>query len=208
MRAAGLEVARLGSEKKTRSVTGGEAHQGIVAVVALHALMQEYDDFIGGLESGPDTVLVILDELKDPHNVGAIIRSAAALGAAGVLIPSRRQAPVTGTVIKVSAGMAFRVPLVETGNLNLTVRDLQKRGFRVFGFEADAKDSVWNEPFDGPSVLLMGSEGEGIRRRTGELCDRLLTIPIHPRAESLNVAASAAVALAAWSNRHPRALKR
>ncbi|KKT58323.1 MAG: rRNA methylase [Candidatus Giovannonibacteria bacterium GW2011_GWA1_44_25] len=146
-----------------------------------------------------DSSLVILGEIQDPQNVGAIIRSAAAFGVAGVLIPEHNQAPITGTVVKVSAGMAFRVPLVSIGNVNTTARDLKERGFWIYGLQGDAPQNIATEKFDAPAVFIFGNEATGIRLKTRELCDILLSIPMNPGCESLNVSASAAVALYAWS---------
>lgn len=99
-----------------------------------------------------DTALVILGELQDPHNVGAIIRSAAAFGVSAILMPEHNQAPVTGTVVKVSAGMAFRIPLVTVPNVNSAIRDLKERGFWVYGLDGEAKQTLPKEQFDAPAL--------------------------------------------------------
>jgi len=177
----------------------GVTHQGVVAQVASSKIVTPYKDFIESLAISNETGLVLLDELTDPHNVGAIIRSAAAFGIAGVLIPEHRQAQVTGTVVKVSAGMAFVVPLVQVGNVNTTLRDLKERGFWVYGLSGDGETSTLTEQFTKPSVFVLGNEGNGLREKTEELCDFRLSIPIDERCESLNVSASAAVTLYAWS---------
>ncbi|MEK7178721.1 MAG: 23S rRNA (guanosine(2251)-2'-O)-methyltransferase RlmB [Patescibacteria group bacterium] len=181
------------------------AHQGVIGVVSPGTLMVSYDDFVKDLAPNADTALVLLDEIQDPHNVGAIIRSAAAFGAQGVLIPEHNQAGITGAVVKVSAGMAFRIPLVAISNVNMTLRDLKEKGFWMYGLEGDAEKTVADERFDAPAVFIFGNESKGIRLKTRELCDVLLSIPIHPHCESLNVAASAAVTLYAWSAQHPQA---
>ena len=160
------------------------------------------DEFAKGLKINNNTALVLLDEIQDPHNVGAIIRSAAAFGISGVLIPEHNQAPITGAVVKVSAGMAFRIPLVAIGNINNTIRDLKKRGFWVYGLDGSSKKSISGESFDAPTIFILGNEAKGIRQKTRELCDALVSIPIDSKCESLNVAASAAVALYAWSAKH------
>lgn len=190
-------------------VKGTDAHQGVIGVISLNNLTIPYETFAQKLPKDPKTSLVLLDEIQDPHNVGAIIRSAAAFGVSGVLIPQHNQAPVTGTVVKVSAGMAFRVPLVTIGNINHTIRDLKERGFWIYGLEGGKDNAnVHTEPFTHPSVFVLGNESKGIRLKTREYCDVLLSIPINPRCESLNVAASTAVTLAAWSNQHADALKK
>ena len=169
-------------------------------------MMISYDQFIKNLIITPDTSVVIMGELQDPHNVGAVIRSAAAFGVAGVFIPEHNQAPISGAVIKVSAGMAFRIPLVSVGNINNAISDLKKRGFWIYGLEGTSKNSIVDEKFDAPTALVLGNEAKGIREKTSELCDVLLSIPMNPQCESLNVASSTAIALYAWSTHHTGAL--
>ncbi len=181
-------------------------HQGIIALIDTSKLVIPFDTFRKNLNVTPDTALALLGEIEDPHNVGAIIRSAAAFGASGVLIPEHRQAPVTGAVIKVSAGMAFRVPLVSIGNVNETIRKLKDDGFWVYGLSGRGTQELGKEEFEKPSVFVVGNEGAGIREKTEELCDILLRIPMHPRTESLNASVSAAVVLYDWSSKHPNSL--
>ncbi len=202
-----LPIGELSSQKMPGDVSPDAAHQGVIGVIAAEKLVRPYAGFVESISPTPDTALVLLGEVQDPHNVGAIIRSAAAFGAAGVLIPEHRQAPITGTVVKVSAGMAFRIPLVAIGNVNHTIEDLKKRGFWVYGLAGESAQSIEKETFDRPSVFVVGNEGSGIREKTREACDTLLSIPINPKCESLNVAASAAVVLYAWGRQHPYVLK-
>lgn len=206
----GISIAPLAPGKMPagfdRDINATEAHQGIVALISVDKLLRPYKEFVEELQIGDDTALVLLGELQDVQNVGAVIRSAAAFGIAGVLVPEHNQAPINGTVVKVSAGMAFRVPLVTIGNVNNAVRDLKDRGFRVYGLDGEAKHTVTKEVFDLPSLFILGNEATGIREKTQELCDKLISIPISPRCESLNAAASTAVALYAWSAQHSKAL--
>ncbi len=196
----------LNPKNPPRGISANAAHQGIVAAILPEKLMVEYKDFINNLTITPDTAVLILGEVQDPHNVGAVIRSAAAFGLAGVLIPPHNQAPVTGTVIKVSAGMAFRIPLVAISNVNSVARDLQKRGFWMYGLEGEGTVSTTTEEFPRPSAFILGNEGSGLREKTKELCDDLISIPIHPRCESLNAAAATAIVLSAWSAKHPNSV--
>ncbi len=196
----------LNPKNPPRGISANAAHQGIVAALLPEKLMVDYKDFINKLTITPDTALLILGEVQDPHNVGAVIRSAAAFGLSGVLIPPHNQAPVTGTVIKVSAGMAFRIPLVSISNVNSVARDLQKRGFWIYGLEGDGTVSTTTEEFPRPSAFILGNEGSGLREKTKELCDDLISIPIHPRCESLNAAAATAIVLSAWSAKHPNSV--
>lgn len=204
-----IPVSALAPNQHIPDMERGATHQGVIAVISLENLVVTFKDFLQNLTVNENTALVLLAEVQDPHNVGAVIRSSAAFGISGVLIPEHKQAPVTGAVVKVSAGMAFRVPLVQIGNINQTVRDLKDAGFSVYGLagEAGAKD-ITDEKFPGPSVFILGNEGSGIREKTRDLCDTLLAIPMNPKCESLNAAVSAAVALFAWSSKHTDALKK
>jgi len=202
-----IPVGELSEKKMPGGVSPDAAHQGVIAVVSTEDFVVSYESFVSNLNQTPDTALVLLGEVQDPHNVGAIIRSSAAFGISGVLIPEHRQAPVNGTVVKVSAGMAFRVPLVQIGNVNHTIEDLKKRGFWVYGLAGEGAQPIDKEQFDRPSVFVLGNESTGIREKTREACDALLSIPMNPKCESLNVAASAAVSFYAWGRQHPNALK-
>lgn len=174
-------------------------HQGVVAAIHTNKLIPAYKDFINNLEVTDKTALLIFGEVQDPQNVGAAIRSAAAFGISGVLIPSNNQAPINGTVVKVSAGMAFRVPLVSIKNVNTTIEDLKKKGFWVYGLAGEGETSLPDEKFEKPTVFVIGNEGQGLRKLTAENCDTLLSIPIDERCESMNASASVAVALYDWS---------
>ncbi len=199
---------RLLNEKKLPGGLRSDAvHQGIIAAINVAGLMQEYKSFMETLELSPKTAILVLGELQDPHNVGAVIRSAAACGFSAVMIPPHNQAPITGTVVKVSAGMAFRIPIMEIRNVNATLTDLKKRGAWVYGLAGEVGAvPLPNEQFTKPSVFVLGNEGDGLRQKTREACDTLLAIPMHPRCESLNAAASAAIVMYAWSSQHGEAL--
>lgn len=196
----------LNLKNPPRRISSNDAHQGIVLGILPHKLTVSYKEFKSTLKKTPNTALLILGEVQDPHNVGAVIRSAAAFGLAGVLIPPHNQAPVTGTVVKVSAGMAFRIPLVTIPNVNTVLRDLQQDGFWAYGLEGEGTTSTVTEKFTRPSVFVLGNEGSGLRQKTKEQCDELISIPIHPRCESLNAAAATAIVLASWSAQHSDAL--
>ena len=178
-------------------------HQGFIARVQVDKLVRPYREFMAEMEVGPDTAVAVLGELQDPQNVGAIIRSAVALGISAIFIPEHNQAPITGIVVKVSAGMAFRIPLVMVGNINNTLRDLKEKGFWVYGLDETATQLITEEKFDAPTAFVLGNEGTGIREKTRELCDILLSIPMSPKCESLNAATSGAIAFYAWSAKHP-----
>ena len=192
-----------------KGLVGKDAvHQGVIAVMDPSSLLITLDEFLAAIPaSGPaKTAVAVLAEVQDPHNVGAIIRSAAAFGLSAVLIPEHHQAPVTGTVVKSSAGMTFRIPLVSIGNVNHTLQLLKKKGFWIYGLSAKGKTFLGAETFDAPSAFVIGNEGAGIREKTLDACDIELSIPMHARTESLNAAASAAVVFFEWSQKHPEAL--
>jgi 23S rRNA (guanosine2251-2'-O)-methyltransferase len=199
---AGLKAEVLDTRKATSWVEGNAPHQGAIALISLSDILVPYEKFVETLAVDKDTSLVLLNEVQDPHNVGAVIRSAAALGAKAVLMPGVRQAPVTAAVIKASAGMAFTLPLVSIENIQQAVSDLKKRGLRVYGLAGDVKDSIINEPFDGAALFILGNEAKGLPLKTSQICDRVLSIPMDQKVESLNVAASAAIALYAWRTKH------
>ena len=186
-----------------REVDRHAVHQGFIAKIDRQKLVIDFDDFKRTLSVTSHTALALLGEVQDPHNVGAVIRSAAGFGLAGVLIPKHRGAGVTGTVVKVSAGMAFKIPLVEVANVNRAIADLQKLGFFIYGLDGEGDIALPQEQFTKPSVFVLGNEGEGIRAKTKEHCDIVISIPMHKRCESLNASASAAVVFYAWSAQHP-----
>lgn len=199
--AAGVATERLDERKVTSMVEGKAAHQGLVALLTPQEVLVPAERFIESFAPKQDTLLVFLSEIQDPHNVGAIIRSAAALGAAAVVLPTHKQSPLTAAVVRASAGMAFVVPLVAADNPQQLLAALKKKGVRVYGFAANAPQSLAEEDFPGPTMLVFGNEGEGVAPYAKALCDAMLRIDIDKKAESLNVAASAAIALYAWRNR-------
>jgi 23S rRNA (guanosine2251-2'-O)-methyltransferase len=203
---SGTKLKILNLKNPPRGVSANASHQGIVIGIVAERLTVPYKTFKQTLRPTENTALLVLGEVQDPHNVGAVIRSAAAFGFAGVLIPPHNQAPVNGTVVKVSAGMAFRIPLVTIPNVNTVLRDLKDNGFWVYGLEGEGTTKTTTETYPKPTVFVLGNEGSGLREKTKELCDELLSIPIHPRCESLNAAAATAVVMAGWAAKHPEAL--
>ncbi|HVV38949.1 MAG TPA: 23S rRNA (guanosine(2251)-2'-O)-methyltransferase RlmB [Candidatus Paceibacterota bacterium] len=204
---SGVAADTLDERKVSSQVEGGASHQGIIALISLSSLVIPFEKFLDTFVPTPDTAILFLSEVQDPHNVGAAIRSAAAFGAAAVLMPTHKQSPITGAVVKSSAGMALRIPLVSVENTQQAIASLKKRGMRVYGLAGEAKRSIHDEAFAEPALFILGNEGSGIAPSAKALCDEMLSIPMSPRAESLNVAASGAVALFAWSRKHLSALK-
>ena len=192
--------------KKVMTDVKGEGHGGYIATVDTAKLLVPYADFVASLKPTASTAVVVLGGLNDPHNVGAIIRSAAAFGFAAVLIPTTNQAPVTSTVVKTSEGMVFRIPLVTIDSIDDTLKDLKKRGFRTYGLAGKGATKLVSEKFDAPCAFVVGNEGVGMTPETESNCDSLLSIPIHARTESLNAAAAAAVVMYDWSTKHAESL--
>jgi 23S rRNA (guanosine2251-2'-O)-methyltransferase len=199
IRSMKVPVEALDKRKVTSMVEGNAPHQGVVALVSLNALVTTADIFLQTFKPQQDTLLILLSEVQDPHNVGAIIRSAAAFGAAGVLMPTYKQSPITGGVIKASAGSVFQIPLIAIQNMQQIIALFKKKGFRVYGLAADGGKSLSDEQFEGPTLLVLGNEAQGIVPAARVVCDEILSVPMAGGTESLNVAASAAVALYAWS---------
>lgn len=203
---AGLQKEPLQEGESRADVKGNSSSQGIVLQISLIDMMQPLEKFIDTLKVSPSTSLLLLSGVQDPHNAGAIIRSAAAFGATAVLMPQEKQSPITAAVIKSSAGMAFQLPLVTIPSIQTALAMLKKRGFKAYALAA-GRQNISGAEFASPCVFVLGNEGQGIDKAMRALCDETLSIPMHLRAESLNVAASAAVALHAWSQKHPEALK-
>lgn len=205
LKQARIEAHTMHAAEMDRFLGEDKVHQGVAAVVDTENLMVPFETFIQELKPTADTAVAVLGEVQDPHNVGAIIRSAAAFGLAAVLIPKHHQAQVSGTVVKTSAGMAFRIPLVAIGNVNDTLLKLKDKGFWTYGLTMTGQ-SIAKEVFDAPAAFVFGNEGDGIREKTLAHCDIPLSIPMHPRCESLNVSVSAGIVFSAWASQHPASL--
>lgn len=196
-RAAGAKVIFAGRRELDR--LAGHHHQG-VAVQVLNLggeLMQELGDFLAELteESKKSMVLVALDQIQDPHNLGAIARSAVNLGAAALIFPERRSAPVTPTVVQASAGAIQKLPLLSVVNLGQALERCKEAGFWVYGADMGGAP-VWSATINFPLVLVIGSEGAGMRPLVKESCDEILSIPQAGAAvESLNASCAASVLL-------------
>ena len=193
-----LEVSRGELDR----MTGGLLHQGIALQVPPFTYMELPDLLARAAESVSTPMLVALDGVTDPRNLGAIVRSAVAFGAHGVLVPARRSAGVTAAAWRTSAGTAARIPIAQVTNLVRALRDCQSAGLFVAGLSADGTTSLDDlDAADGPIVVVVGSEGRGLSRLVGETCDLTVSIPMAGPAESLNAAVAAGVALAEIARR-------
>lgn len=202
----GIPTAPLSAGRGKELVGKDAPHQGIVAIMDPSKLLVPFETFLAELDVSKNPAVAVLGEVQDPHNVGAIIRSASGFGLSGVLIPEHNQAGITGAVVKASAGMAFRIPLVSIGNVNATLKTLKERGFWIYGLAMEGSTALGSDAFDAPAAFVVGNEGSGIREKTLDACDITLRIPIHARTESLNAAVSAAIVFYEWSRKHPEAL--
>lgn len=192
--AQGINQQRVTPEELDRLAEGG-VHQGVVAEVTASQLWSE--DMLGHLldrlEGTP--LLLVLDGVTDPHNLGACLRSADAAGAQAVIIPRDRSAGLTPVVRKVACGAAETVPLVAVTNLARTLKQLQQRGLWVVGTAGEADQLLYQVDLKVPSVIVMGAEGSGMRRLTREHCDYLAKLPMAGGVSSLNVSVAAGVCL-------------
>ena len=174
-------------------MTGGAVHQSVALLLPNY----EYADVLDVLDDAldHDGIVVACDQITDPHNLGAIIRSAAAFGAAGVVIPSRRSAKMTAAAWKASAGTAARLPVAQVVNLNRALEQFTDAGFTIVGLAGEGDSLIGQDRPTGPLVLVVGSEGEGLARLVKDHCDSLVRIPIATEVESLNASVAAAIAL-------------
>jgi len=185
---------------KLFDLVGNVNDQGAVALVSAVSYL-EFHDWLETLDPDPTTAILILDEIEDPHNFGAILRSAAAAGINAVLVPKHRQSPVNSTVFKTSAGTAGRIPIVRVGNLNQAILELKKHTFWIAGLEQNAEKILWDLDATTPLAFVIGSEGQGIRKKTTEHCDFLYRIPMENKVESLNASVSAALVCYEWKRK-------
>ena len=177
-------------------MTGGAVHQGLAARIPAYEYAHPEDLLERARELGEPPLVVALDQVTDPRNLGAAVRSAAAFGAHGVVVPERRAAGMTAAAWKTSAGAAARIPVAQTVNLVRALKAYQEAGCMVVGLAADGTVSLPDlDLADGPLVVVVGSEGEGLSRLVAETCDQLVSIPMANRVESLNAGVAASVAL-------------
>ncbi|HET7657433.1 MAG TPA: 23S rRNA (guanosine(2251)-2'-O)-methyltransferase RlmB [Bacillales bacterium] len=180
-------------KQKLDQLAGSTNHQGVVASVAAHSYAEMEDLFHKAEEKGEQPFFVLLDEIEDPHNLGAILRTADAAGVHGVIIPKRRSAALTSVVAKASAGAIEYVPVVRVTNLARTIDDLKKRGIWFAGAAAEGTEDFRQSDFQIPIGLVIGNEGKGISRLVREKCDFLVSLPMAGRVSSLNASVAAAL---------------
>jgi 23S rRNA (guanosine2251-2'-O)-methyltransferase len=182
-----VDAARL------EGLAGATRHQGVVARVAGASPSRDLDTVLSG--SSEPALLLLLDGVTDPHNLGACLRVADAMGVQAVVVPKDRCVGLTPTVVKVASGAAESVPLITVTNLARTIEGVQERGIWVLGAAAEGSQSLEQVDLAGPVAWVLGAEGSGLRRLTRERCDALVRIPMYGAVESLNVSVAAAVCL-------------
>lgn len=178
--------------EKLDKLAAGIRHQGIIAMAAPIAFQTLDDVFARAAEKNEDPFILLFDELQDPQNVGALIRTADAAGVHGVLMPKRRSCPLNTVVAKISAGAVEYVPVVQIGNIAQTIEELQHRGCWVIGADMDG-DNYFDVNFSGPIVLVIGAEGKGLGRLVKQKCDTIASIPMGGGVSSLNASAAGAI---------------
>ncbi|MCU0660433.1 MAG: 23S rRNA (guanosine(2251)-2'-O)-methyltransferase RlmB [Candidatus Pacebacteria bacterium] len=187
----------IADERKLATLADGGVHQGVIALIAPVAFL-ELKEWIKILKMDTNPSCIVLDELEDPHNVGAIIRTAAGLGASGVILGKHNQSQITGAVYKASAGTIAAIPIIRVANINDALLKLKDAGFWIAGLAASATETLWEGEFNSPTCFVIGAEGKGVRQKTREHCDFLFSIPMAHTIESLNASVSAALALYEW----------
>lgn len=193
-RVQGLVVQEV-DPAKLDQIAVGVRHQGIIAMIPPVAYVEIEDILHQAAEKGEAPFLILLDELEDPHNVGAILRTADATGVHGMLLPKRRTSPLTATVAKTSAGAVEHVPVARIGNVAQTLKQLKKQGMWVVGADMDGDKTYYEADLTGPIVIVVGNEGQGMGRLTKEVCDFVVRIPMKGKISSLNASVACSLLL-------------
>lgn len=193
-RAAGVVVVEA-DKRKLDAMSRTHAHQGVIALAAVREYVSVESILQSAADRGEAPLIVVCDEISDPHNLGAIIRTAECAGAHGVVIPKRRSAGLTAVVAKTSAGAVSHLPVARVANLPSLLKRLKEEGLWIFGSAADGTTSLYAADLKGPAALVIGSEGSGMSRLVSETCDFLVRIPMRGKLNSLNASAAAAILL-------------
>jgi 23S rRNA (guanosine2251-2'-O)-methyltransferase len=193
-RGRGIPV-RFEAREALERLAPGAVHQGVVAIGAAHQY-RDLDELPEGAE-----LLVLLDGVEDPHNLGAILRTAHAAGASAVLIPERRAVGLTEIVVKASAGAIEYLPVVRVGNVSQAIEKLKKAGYWIYGLDERGSETYDQVAFNRPTLLVLGGEGHGLHEQVRKHCDVVVRIPMAGEVASLNVSVAAGVVLFEWKRR-------
>lgn len=191
---AGAVIVKT-DRRKLDQMSVTHAHQGIIAMAAAHEYSTLEDILRRAEEKGENPLIVICDELSDPHNLGAIMRTAECAGAHGVVIPKRRSVGLTATVAKASAGAVEYMPVARVNNISAAIQELKASGVWVFGTAAGGNTTLYDADLRGPAAIVIGNEGDGMSRLVAEQCDFTVSIPMKGEISSLNASAAAAILL-------------
>lgn len=191
-REAGVIIQEV-DRSRLDQLAPGRNHQGVIAMVAAHTYAEVDDIFAKAAERGEDPLILVLDGIEDPQNLGSLLRTADAAGAHGVIIPERRAAGLTETVAKVSAGAVEYVPVARVTNIVRTLEELKERGLWVVGTHQDARELYHQARLTGPLAVVIGSEGKGMGRLVSEKCDFTVRLPMVGHVSSLNAAVAGAI---------------
>ena len=181
--------------RKLDQMSFTRSHQGVIALAAAHEYFTIDDILEDAASRGENALIVICDELSDPHNLGAIMRSAECAGAHGVIIPKRRSVGLTATVAKASAGAVEYMKVARVTNINNTINELKEKGVWVFGTAAEGSVPMYKADLTGPAAIVIGNEGDGMSPLVRKNCDMLVNIPMKGRISSLNASAAASILL-------------
>ena len=187
-------------EVKLQNLVGKVNHQGFVALLSAVKLTPFFD-WIETVELSANPAVLLLDGIEDPHNLGAILRTAAAADISAVIIPSQNQVPVNATVFKTSAGTAGKIPIIRVHDTNQGIKDLKLAGFKLTALTADAPKTLWHVDFDEPTAFIIGNEGRGVSKSTLKKADQLISLPMSNEVESLNASVTAALVAYEWQRR-------
>ena len=197
-REAGVVVVEA-DRRKLDAMSRTHSHQGVIALAAVREYVSIQSILDAAAAKGEPPLLVVCDEISDPHNLGAILRTAECAGAHGLIIPKRRSAGLTAgltaIVAKTSAGAVSYLPVARVANLTSALKDLKKQGVWIFGTAAGASTNLYSADLKGPAAIVIGSEGDGMSRLVAENCDFLVSIPMKGHISSLNASAAAAILL-------------
>ena len=181
--------------RKLDQMSTTRAHQGVIALAAAHEYFTVDDILEEAASRGENALIVICDELSDPHNLGAIMRSAECAGAHGVVIPKRRSVGLTATVAKASAGAVEYMKVARVTNINNTINELKEKGVWIFGTAAEGSIPMYKADLTGPTAIVIGNEGDGMSQLVRKNCDVMVHIPMKGRISSLNASAAASILL-------------
>lgn len=185
---------------KLYDLVGSVNDQGVVAFMS-EINYRNFGEWLDSIDTSTYPAVLLLDEIQDSGNFGAILRTAAAAGMSAVLVPKHRQAPVNATVFNASAGTAGRIPIVRAGNLNQAIMKLKDEGFWIGGLDMDGDQNLWDLEIDRPLAFVVGNESSGISQKTLEHCDYQFQIPMENKVESLNASVSAALLCYEWKRK-------